>query len=277
MPKRSMYIWKLAPILAAEGSVNLMVDKARRARLDAIWVKIAEGAAAYRNTTGPTGQQFADLIRRCHQRNIEVWGWHVPRCETVQDARNEASRVKAIASAFGIDGLIMDAENGSDFFLGGIDEAEAYGRAMRGAADELGKPLAISSHDIPGNMAGWLPKFNRIAAHAHFNYPQVYYGGSPSVLNRLTRAEDGNSHLDIPFRPVGAGWVGDGGGCSSSSACAERAREFMRLVRTRGYEEYSFWHWEGAPSALWEVLNTTRPEPAGRSPQATSVGPAAGS
>jgi len=256
-----MYVWKLAPILAAEGSVKLMVEKAVRAQLSAIWVKIVEGASEYRNVTGATGTAFGQLVTACHQKNIEVWGWHVPHCPTVAAARAEAAVVGNVATRFNLDGLITDAENGDAFFEGGVPEATTYGTAMNAVAAALGKPLAISSHDIPQGMTGWLPKFNAIAAHCDLNYPQVYYGGSPSVSNRLVRAENGNSHMAIPFCPVGAGWVGDGGGCASASACAERAREFMRLVHEpdRDYQEYSFWHWEGAPSALWEVLNTTPP------------------
>lgn len=48
----------------------------------------------------------------------------------------------------------------------------------------------------------------------------------------------------------------DEGGCSSASACAEKAREFIRLCNERNYQGYSFWHWGGAPLALWQVLNT---------------------
>lgn len=259
MPKRSIYVWKLEPVINAEGSVAKIVEKARRARLNALWVKIADGAAPYRNVTGSMAARFSDLVQRCHDRDIEVWGWHVPNCQTNQRVTAEVTNVADICERFPLDGLIMDAENGSIFFQGGIGEADAYGRAMRQLSDQFGKPLAISSHDIPANMSGWLPKFNKITAHATINYPQVYYGSSPSVENRLVRAEDGNSHVTIAFCPVGAGWIGEGGGCASASACAERAREFIRLVKLRGYQEYSFWHWAGAPNALWEVLNTTAP------------------
>ena len=259
MARRSMYVWKLKQVIDAEGSVQRVVDKARRAQLSALWVKIAEGTAAYQNVTGAMAARFQTLVTRCHAAGIEVWGWHVPHCPTVAVAAAEAANVGNLAATFGIDGLIMDAEAGSAFFQGDVTEADAYGHAMRAAATQLGRPLAISSHDIPAGQAGWLPKFNRLAAHADLNYPQVYYGGSPSVMHRLDRAENGNAHLAIPFCPVGAGWIGDGGGCASASACAERAREFIRLVNDRGYDEYSFWHWAGAPVALWEVLNTTPP------------------
>jgi hypothetical protein len=82
----------------------------------------------------------------------------------------------------------------------------------------------------------------------------VYYGRSESVSNRLERAMKANSQLQLPFVPVGAGWVGRDGGCVSDSACAERAAAFMRLVRENGFPGYSFWHWAGVPLKLWNVL-----------------------
>jgi hypothetical protein len=256
---RCMYVWKLGPVFSAEGTVANVVEKARRAKLSSLWIKVAEGNSGYsQNLSGQTGEKFRQLITRCHDRGIQVWGWHVPRCPTEARARDEARTFADIVGDLGLDGLIMDAEGGEGFFLGDVDVAEAYAESMSTAKTQLGKPLAVSSHDIPQNIQGWLQKFNRMAAVSDFNFPQVYYGGSPSVLNRLARAEDGNAHLPVPFVPVGAGWIGQGdGGCSSASACAERAREFRRLINERGYEGYSFWHWAGAPLALWEALNET--------------------
>ena len=258
MGKRSMYIWKLPEIVAAEGGTDKIVDKAGRAHISALWVKVADGASRYKNVTGANAPIFRDLISRAHDANIEVWGWHVPHCATVQQAKTEAKVFGDIAKDFGLDGLIMDAEGTSVFFHGGTAEAKAYGAAMRAVVDELEKPLAISSNDIPQNIQGWLPKFNEIAAKADINYPQTYYGASPSVMNRVDRSVTGNAHLTIPFNPVGAGFIGLAeGGCASASACAERGREFIRLCNERNYESYSFWHWAGAPMALWEVLNNT--------------------
>jgi hypothetical protein len=255
---RAIYIWRLKPVLDAEGGVQPMIEKARRAKLSALWIKVAEGASGYsQNVGGSMEDTIRDVIKGCHDEGIEVWGWHVPRCPTGTIAKEEAKNFGEIVDELGMDGLIMDAEGGEGFFQGGVEVAEIYASKMQSVKDDLAKPLGVSSHDIPQNIAGWLPKFNEIASVADFNFPQVYYGGSPSVLHRLTRAEDGNSHLTIPFVPVGAAWVGSGGGCESASACAERAREFIRLVNEHGYQGYSFWHWHGAPSSFWEVLNTT--------------------
>lgn len=261
MPTRSMYIWQVPPILAAEGGATRVIDKARRASISALWIKIADGRSVFSNLNATNRPATEDLINRAKARGIEVWGWHVPRCATVAIAQTEANLVRQLAQQLNLDGLIMDAEGGAGFFQGGTAEASAYAAAMRAAKADLGKPLAISSHDIPSGIGNnWLQKFDIMAAVSDFNFPQVYYGGSPSVANRLGRAEADNSHLPIPFVPVGAAWIGQGdGGCSSASACAERAREFIRLCNAHGHPGYSFWHWLGAPAAFWEVLNTTRP------------------
>ncbi len=60
-------------IIDAEGTVQRVVDKARRARLSAIWVKIADGASAYSNVTGGMAANFTNLVSRCHAVGIEVW------------------------------------------------------------------------------------------------------------------------------------------------------------------------------------------------------------
>ncbi len=255
---RGMYVWRLAPVLAAEGGVERMVAKAVAARLSAIWVKVAEGAEAYRNVTDGMAADMSALVAQAQAAGIEVWGWHVPHGATVAAAEAEAVAFGDVARQFGLDGLIMDAESGDEFFRGGLAEAQAYGLAMRAVADRLGKPLAVSSHDIPQNVAGWLPKFNAIALHADLNLPQTYYGASTSVASRVDRAVAGNGHLSLPFMPVGAGFIGLGeGGCASAEACRDRAATFIELCRDRGYPGYGFWHWAGAPPALWDVLRST--------------------
>lgn len=260
MPRRCMYIWKLGPVLDAEGGVNNLVDKAKRAKLSAIWVKVAEGASAYANVTGAMAAKMTALVTRARSKNLEVWGWQVPHCPTAAAAQAEATTFHNLAQQFRLDGVIMDAEGGSDFFHGGVAEARAYGTAMRQVANNLGKPLGISSNDIPQNISGWLPKFNEIAQVADVNFPQTYYGASPSVVSRVDKAVNGNAHLTIPFCPVGAGFIGlSEGGCASAQACGERAGTFIQLCKDRGYESYSFWHWGGAPMPLWEVLNNTAP------------------
>src|SRR5579862_1703775 len=112
---RCMYIWKLGSVLTAEGGVNKLVDKARRAKLAAIWVKVADGSSPYSNVTGSMAATMTDLVTKAHQRGLQVWGWQVPHCATTQAAQEDATVFKNVAQQFMLDGLIMDAEGGADF------------------------------------------------------------------------------------------------------------------------------------------------------------------
>jgi hypothetical protein len=248
---RHMFIWRLPPILTVERGADEMADKARAARLSGVWIKMAVGGQPYSMNLTPDFARVRDALAA---RGIVVWGWHEPRCADVEAATAEARVVSELAVEWGVKGVLMDAETpqGGLYFQGGHDEALAYGQHLRERLEAAGLALAICSHDIPQNFPAF--PFDDLAQHAHVNAPQVYYGGSPSVSNRLERAIRANSHLTIPFVPVGAGWVGPGGGCESASACAERALAFIRLVKLHGFPAYSFWHWAGAPLELWELL-----------------------
>jgi len=255
-----MYVWRLSAVLSAEGGVENVLSKAQRAGLSALWIKVADGQTPFANTLGQMGQAFLQLVEEAKTRGIEVWGWQVPHCPDEGAALAEAAQFATMAQRFNLDGLIMDAEGGAEFFAGGLQEAAAYADAMRSVADKIGVPLAISSNDIPQNIANWFPKFSRIAQVCDVNFPQTYYGGSPSVQNRVDRAVQANSMLNATFIPVGSGYLGTGdGGCQSGSACAECAVSFINLCNARGYEGYGFWHWGGAPLSLWDVLNNTPP------------------
>lgn len=249
---RSMYLWKLRPVLDAEGGIDGMVARAGRAKLSSVWIKIAEGVGEYQNVTGTNRQAMVDTVKALADAGVSVWGWHVPKCESMTSAREEAGLCARLAVDFNLDGVLMDAEAGSAFFRGTSATAEEYASKLRLGLNGEGKAVGISSHDIPDNFPNF--PFDSFARHAQVNAPQVYYGGSPSVSNRLGRAIDANNHLAIPFIPVGAGWIGSDGGCSSASACAEKAVTFMNLVRQNNFQGYSFWHWFGAPTALWLTL-----------------------
>lgn len=255
-----MFLWKLAPVLAAEHGVDNVIDKARRARLSAIWVKVAEGGLPYANVTGPLAGEMTALVTRAHARGLQVCGWHVPHCPDIPAARAEAAVFGDLADRFALDGLIVDAEGTAGFFRGGIAEARAYATAVRDAAESLGKPLGVSGSSNPRDLAGWLPKFDEIATRADWNFAQTYYGASPSVAACIDAAAAAYAHIAAPFVPVGAGFIGPSeGGCASAELCGERAATFIQLCKERGYQGYAFWHWGGAPPALWDVLNATPP------------------
>jgi hypothetical protein len=197
---------------------------------------------------------FKKVVAELGREEIDVWGWHIPFAATVTSAKEEAKLVADIANEFGLSGILMDAEAGSSYFKGNSNTASEYAKELNALLVPQSKGLAISSHDIPNNFPDF--PFDAFAQFATVNAPQVYYGGSSSVVNRLDRAIQANKQLKIPFVPVGAGWIGDDGGCASASACAERAKAFIKLVHEHQYQGYSFWHWLGVPAKLWEVFFT---------------------
>lgn len=249
---RCIYVWQLDPVLKAELGIECFVRKAVKAQFSSIWIKVAEGGRKYKNISGDMEVKFKQVVEELNREGIDVWGWHVPYGATTESAKTEAELVASIAKEFNLSGILMDAEAGTSFFKGNSDAAESYSANLKTLLDSQNKGLAISSYDIPSNFPNF--PFDSFAKYANVNAPQVYYGGSSSVASRLNRAIDANDYLDIPFVPVGAGWIGDSGGCASASACAERALAFMDLVRTHNFQGYSFWHWQGIPSKLWEVF-----------------------
>lgn len=251
---RCMYAHQLKRILTIEGTPDAIAAKAKKAKLSSVWIKVAEGKSRYANITGTMKDNFIKLRDLLKAQNIAVWGWHVPRCVRPGDDVKEAMLVSTIADEMLLDGILVDAESGDDYFRGDANAASAYMTTLRSGLEGQEKGLAISSHDIPSNF----PKFpfSSFAFKATINAPQVYYGGSPSVKNRLDRSKNDpkNKALNIPYVPVGAGWVGPAGGCKTPQACAEKAVQFMALVKQYGFPGYSFWYWDQAPPELWDVL-----------------------
>jgi len=251
-----MFIWKLAPVLTTELGIDGLVRKAKAAQLDGVWIKVSDGPLPYNNLSS---QKAADMFRAVRSAlrdaGISVWGWQVPYGKNPNQAVAEAECAAKLASDFDLDGILMDAEGGAGYFTGGSDVAERYAKTLAQRLKAQGRGIAMCGNDIPANFPNY--PFSTFVEHADVNAPQVYYGSSPSVGNRLDRAIHANATYNRPFVPVGAAWIGDGGGCVSASACAERAREFLRLVNEHKFQACSFWHWLGAPSAFWEVLINT--------------------
>jgi hypothetical protein len=251
---RNMFVWQLTPILAVDGGPEGMAQKAANAKCSAVWIKIAVGQQEY----GKNLPSLSKVVQALKKRHIKVWGWHEPRCATVTAADAEASVVANLAEKYKLAGILMDAEaaSGGNFFQGGAEEATVYAERLQTLLHEQKLPLALCSHDIPQNFPT-VPVAS-FAQFADLNVPQVYYGASPSVSHRLDRALKANADVPLPFVPVGAAWVGSGGGCASDSACAERAAIFVQLAKEHGFIGYSFWHWAGAPLKLWNVLMANR-------------------
>jgi hypothetical protein len=104
-----------------------------------------------------------------------------------------------------------------------------------------------------------------IGQYIDVNAPQVYYGQSFTVRDRLNKADRENASIKAPFYPVGAAFVSDpasgDGGCRDAKDCASRARDFINLMAAKNkadpqrYPGYAFWNWEECPDEVWGVLS----------------------
>ena len=64
LAERFMYIWKLKPVLVAEMGIKNFVQKAKRAKLSGVWIKVAEGGSPYANVCGEMESQFHTGLKR---------------------------------------------------------------------------------------------------------------------------------------------------------------------------------------------------------------------
>lgn len=252
-----MFVWKLDAVVAQEGGIDRVVATAKAARLKGLWVKIADGTSRYNVVDQQSNDNFRSLRAALRGAGIDVWGWQVAYGKTVSNAQVEATLAGNLAEEFDLDGILMDAEGGAGYFTGGASVAEQYASTLKGVLQPANRGLAICGNDIPTNFANY--PFSTFAKYADINAPQTYYGSSPSVADRVQRAAMANAIYPIPFAPVGAGWVGNGGGCATATDCAARAGQFIQLVAQRNFPAYAFWHWAEAPSQLWDVLKSTPP------------------
>jgi len=259
---RAMYIWEL-DISLKGGSVAALVIKAQQAKISSLWIKIGDGNAAHDNILGNNVKVMKELVTSCEAANISVLGYHVPHCATPQASEEEVTFVKTSISNFGLAGVVIDNEDGSTYFQGDNQCANAYGSGIRIAMKAANKLIVMSSNDIisahPNSYASVIGQYIDLKAS------QVYYGQSPSVQSRLNRAMQENKNIAAPFFPVGAAFLSSDsdGGFSDSRTCAQWAAQFIQLVSQlhqadpNKYPGYGFWDWQEAPDEFWQVLYST--------------------
>ena len=269
---RAMYIWRLKGVIGA-GSVDDVVARATRCKITSLWVKIGDGARPFENTKGAVGKQLAQIVSKCAQSGISVFGFHVPNCPTEESVGDEVDMVENVVRGFGLAGVVVDNEDGSGFFKGDSGTAALYASTLRAAMTAAGKLVVMSSNDIvsahPKSYAGVIGK------QVDINAPQVYYGQSKSVSARLNRAQGENKVISAPFFPIGAAFLRqpaeNDGGFLDPQTCAEWAKDFVELVSLLHrasplqFPGYGFWNWDEAPVEVWRVLEETEVflEPAG--------------
>jgi hypothetical protein len=250
---RNIYIVKLADVVRASGGVDAFVARCTQSRFRAIWIRLGYGPRLDPNLGLP---DFGAIQNRLRANNIEIWGWHLPRCPNLNRAIQEAALVVEWANRYQLDGVLLDAESGNRYFQGGAAEAERYAGDVYRGISALGKGVALSSHDQPRNFPGF--PFAEFLRHVEDNSPQVYH--KRDVATRLEasirqyRALEAGRDFQDRYKPVGNITVRGDVALPNAQTCVEAAREFMRLVARNGFLAYSFWCWDEAPAEIWDLF-----------------------
>jgi hypothetical protein len=247
---RNIYIIKLAKVVRAVGSVDKFVQRCVDSHFSAIWIRLGYGKRLDPNLSQSA---FAEIQQKLRAEGIQIWGWHLPRCPNLAAARLEASSVGKWARDFDLDGVLLDAEHGDDYFQGGEAEAEQYAGDVSRNLAALGKGLALSSHDQPRGFPDF--PFAAFLNCVSDNCPQVYY--KTDVATRLGKSIRDYKALEIGrdfkdrYKPVGNITVSGDVALPNAGVCLRKAGEFIDLVRHNAFKAYSFWCWDEAPDEIF--------------------------
>jgi hypothetical protein len=255
MRGRNIFVVSLDRILRG-ADIETLADRARNARLSAVWIRAGRGEGVDANMSHPAFAPLRDTLR---SMGLGVWGWHVPFCADASAARREAALVLDWVETNALDGMVLDAERTPENprFQGDAAEAALYAGAVAEGLRKRGKGVALSSHDQPRlhRELPWRAFLERIENVC----PQVYYRAR-DVEARFRRSQRdyreliGDHAMAARYKPTGNISVSDDVSHASVVACLDAAATFLALVREGGYEACSFWCWDTAPEEIWDFL-----------------------
>lgn len=258
---RAIYIVRLAKVVAVTGGLDAFVERCHESRFKSIWIRLGYGTRLDPNLRTA---DFGNLQSKLRTANVDIWGWHLPRCPNAELATAEAAQVTEWANRYDLAGVLLDAESGDHYFLGGEGEADIYGRCVHEGLSAAGRGLALSSHDIPRNFPEF--PFQVFLRHIEDNCPQVYY--TKDVEERLGksirqyRILDPGSDFQARYKPVGNITVRGDVALRNPAECIQKASEFISLVARNDFKGYAFWCWDEAPDEIWPFLRDTEVLPA---------------
>ena len=222
-------------------------------------MKVSDGASRYANVQGNVGNALHDLVAKAQDKDIKVWGWQVPHCDTTVIAKKEAKLLGELA-----DGI---RPRRHDYRRGGDERILSWrpGRSESLRQRRSGRPLMMpASHWRSPAMTfrktspAGRPNSMEIARKCAFQLPADLLWREPQ------RREPGGPRGGGQRRPdhsLHAGRCRDLSVRTRAAAHRRRAAPRRRgsssgFAMSGTYQGYSFWHWGGAPMALWQVLNT---------------------
>jgi hypothetical protein len=256
---RNIYITNLQSVLGVTGGPTAFSARCKDSQFSAVWIRIGRGPAIDKNFTL---NELPAVRSNLDKAGIELWGWHVPFCEDQGAAHDEAAKVVKWAEKYSLAGVLLDAEKTAESprFRGGRPEAQIYAGEVHAGLSAAGRGVALSSHDQPA-LHKDLP-FDIFLASVEDNCPQVYYRTTdPDIrLNKSVHdylpLEAGRNFQDR-YKPTGNITMGDDIPFPDVDTCLAATKNFINLIKARGFGGYSFWCWDTAPQEIWKLFRDT--------------------
>jgi len=260
---KGYFIWQIPA--CDGGSPGAIAQRARRAGLSHVLIKIADGPKWSYNLDSRTK---ADLIppvaSALKSAGVQVWGWHYVRGDDpIGEARLGGERTRKL----GLDGYVIDAER------------EYKGTAKRVAAQrfmaELRRilpdtPIALSSYRYP-LLHRELP-FAEFLQQCDYAMPQVYFEQShdPEVQLERSLAQYQSIHPTRPLVPTCPTYATGGW-----RPTAQEIGRFLARAKSLGLNGVNAWSWDFAARTpyldLWEAIAQFQWDPKPPDPPAVTM------
>lgn len=256
---RNIYITDLKKVLAKSGGPAGLAARAKESQFSAVWIRVGRGTGRDPNLALA---ELPAVQTALSTAGVELWGWHVPFCADPASALAEANKVLEWADQCALAGVLLDAEKTSKSprFRGGSREAQVYAEKLRAGLAAKGRGIALSSHDQP-SLHTDLP-FDVFLALVEDNCPQVYYR-SKNVANRLNKSIHDYTPLEAQrnfkdrYKPTGNITMSEDLPLPDVATCLAAAGNFIALVKSGGFDAYSFWCWDTAPEEIFQFFRDT--------------------
>jgi hypothetical protein len=231
-----MWIWELPK--TEGGDVAAIIERARAAGMQTLFVKGADGTSTWRQFT-------PQLVQQLKAAGLRVCAWQfVYGTDPAGEARAAAAVV-----ARGADCFVIDAESR---YEGRYKAAQQYVTALR-AAVGAAYPLGLTSFPYV-DYHPWLPYSVFLGpGAAQANAPQVYWkdiGTSVDAASSRTFAQ--NRVYLRPIVPLGQTYQRPTG---------TDLRRFRAVWSAYGSGGLSWWDWQETTDAAWDVLAEAAPVP----------------
>jgi hypothetical protein len=241
---KGFFIWKIPS--CESGNVSAIADRAQKAGLTHVLIKIADGTTSSNYDTARSLDLIPPVKAALKSLGIQVWGWHyVYGYDPLGEARKAIQRLQDLR----LDGYVIDAE-AQYKEPGKATAATKFMAEMRAAFPAL--PMALSSYRYPSYHPE-LP-WTQFLEKCDYNMPQVYWEQAHNPVTQINRVID-EFKAKVPYRPViPTGPTYKTGGWAPT---VTDMTDFLKRVCALGLPAVNFFSWDECRRdlpVLWDTI-----------------------